>query len=386
MTAMILTDEQQQLVEELGKFAMTRFRPAAFDERAARGSARANLRTLGKEGYLGISMPAAAGGLGRPFVDTMLAIETLAHACPVTAESALFTMCGPAMFVSTWGTPDQVERFVKPVVSGERYCMISLTEETAGTALTDLTTSAEIRDGVCVVNGRKRPSSFPAENENDYYLVFVRFGPGSAGVGAVLVDAGTPGFVINGPYTWMGGAQWAELEFNSVEIPEANVLPAPGISALLASYSIERCAAGAYALGVSQIAIDMAVRYAREREQFGRPIGDFQMVQAKLAEMFLAQEQARLLLYAAVNAFDVGDASRARTLSSAAKIATTKAACEVIDSAMQLHGLVGMTSDLSPLEWLYRLVRPLRVAGGTSDIHRSMIAAAMIGKRIDHRH
>lgn len=381
--ALILTDDQQTLAAEVEKLAVDAFGPAAFDQRFERRGIRDNMRLLADHGYIGLSMPEEVGGSGRPYLDTILAIEALARVCPATAESALMAMCGPAMFVARWGTPEQWEAFVRPVVRGERFCWISLTEEPAGTALTDLETSMEVQpDGTYLVNGRKRPSG--VGEADDYYLVFARRGPGSAGIGAVLVERGTPGFVTSEPRSWMGDSGWCELTFDDVVVPADHVLDVPGISALLSSYSVERCAAGAFVLGLSDIAIRLTVDYVRDRQQFGHSLVDFQMVQAKLADMYLRKEQAQLLLYEAVKAYDVGD-PRARTLSSAAKIATTTAACEIIDHAMQLHGLIGMSPDLSPLEWMYRLVRPYRVAGGTTDIHRSMIAGAMVGRRIDHR-
>jgi alkylation response protein AidB-like acyl-CoA dehydrogenase len=378
-----LTEEQRTLVSQLEELSMAEFRPTAFAQAKERSSVMPNLKLLADHGYLGLSMPTEVGGKGLPYLDTMMCIEAISRACPATGESALMAMCGPAMFISQWGSADQLERFVRPVVEGRRSCWISLTEEPAGTALTDLQTSAVIDGDTCVINGHKRPST--VGTDDDYYLVFVRLGPGNSGVGAVIVETDTPGFVRSEPRTWMGGTPWVELTFDNATIPATNVLErVPGISGLLVSYSIERCAAGAFVLGVARAAIDLAIDFARTREQFGRPIGDFQMVQAKLANMYIAHESARQLLYRAVAAFDAGD-PEFRVLSSAAKVLTTKVACEVIDDAMQIFGHQSMSADLTPLEWFYRLIRPYRVAGGTSDIHRSMIAGSLLGTRVDHR-
>ena len=175
---------------------------------------------------------------------------------------------------------------------------------------------------------------------------------------------------------------WNELFLDDATIPVENVLFAGNaFSKLMGSYSLERTAAGAWAIGIAQAAFEMARDYALERKQFGRPISDFQFVQGRLADMYLRLEQARWLVYkACVDA----DGSASRMESSAAKVVATEAAVFVTDSAMQMFGASGMSQEM-PLEWMYRMVRPYTVAGGTSDIHRSMIAAEILGRRIDQR-
>jgi alkylation response protein AidB-like acyl-CoA dehydrogenase len=288
---------------------------------------------------------------------------------------------GPPTFLAKWGTEDQKARYIPGIVAGTTAASISLTEPEAGTDLTALRTAAKVVGDECVLNGLKIFCS--NAQLADWFLVFVRFGPGAAGIGAVIVDRDTPGFTISPSHAHMSGKPWSELFFDDAVIPAANVLfDGNGFSRLLASYSLERCAAGAYVLGIAQLALDLAVEYVEQRTQFGRPIADFQFVQGHLSDMYLALEQARLLVYTAASVGETGVASR--RISSAAKVAATEAACLVTDRAMQLHGGGGMSQDL-PLEWLYRLVRPYTVAGGTSDIHRSMIASELVGRRFDHR-
>jgi alkylation response protein AidB-like acyl-CoA dehydrogenase len=172
------------------------------------------------------------------------------------------------------------------------------------------------------------------------------------------------------------------LFFDNAEVPEENVLfSADGFRKLMSSYSLERCASAASSLGVAQAAFEMAREHAVERKQFGRPICDFQFVQDKLASMYLALEQARLLLYKAVKG---GQGTAGRLESSAAKVAGTEAAVFVCDQAMQIFGGSGMSQEM-PLEWMYRVVRTATVAGGTSDIHRGMIASEIVGRRFEHR-
>jgi alkylation response protein AidB-like acyl-CoA dehydrogenase len=135
-------------------------------------------------------------------------------------------------------------------------------------------------------------------------------------------------------------------------------------------------------LGVARIAFDLATEYVEDRRQFGRRISDFQFVQGSLADMYIALESARLLVYRAILRGDDGLPSRLD--SSAAKIAATDAACFVTDTAMQLHGGTGMSQEM-PLEWLYRVVRPYRVAGGTSDVLRGGMASEIVGRPLSQR-
>lgn len=378
-----LTPDQQELVDRIRAVAMAEFRPAAFEQRFHRTTPRENLKKLGAMGVLGVCLPEEHGGAGRPYLDGMLAIEEISYACPVTGDYAVMAICGPAMFIAQWGTEAQKEKYVRPVVSGEAGCWVSLTEPDAGTALTDLSTTAEMTPDGCRINGVKRPVP-PAEG-TDYFLVFVRFGEGASGIGAVIVDRETPGLEISAPHHWMGGTRWCQLTFADVEIPAENILfTGDAMRKLLGSYSIERCAAGARCLGMAQIALEKAVEYAESRRQFGRPISDFQFIQGKLADMYIRLESARLLLYKAISV-ETGQQVPSKAMSSAAKVATHEAACFVCDEAMQIHGAMGMSLEDEPLEWLYRMVRPLNIAGGTSEIHRSMVAAEMVGRRFDHR-
>jgi alkylation response protein AidB-like acyl-CoA dehydrogenase len=378
-----LSREQQELVARIDDVAMTEFRPTAFEQRFHRTTPRENLRKLGSLGLLGICLPEQFGGSARPYLDGMLAIERISYACPVTGDYAVMAICGPAMFIAEWGTDAQKEKYITPVALGEVGCWISLTEAGAGTALTDLSTTATISGDECRLNGVKRPVALA--EESDYFLVFVRFSEGTNGIGAVIVEHDTPGFHISEPHHWMGGTAWCELTFADAVIPADNVLfTGDAMRKLLGSYSVERLAAGARCLGIAEIALEKSIQYAESRHQFGRPISDFQFIQGKLAEMFIRIESARLLLYKAISV-ETDDGLPPRALSSAAKVATHEAAIFACDEAMQIHGAMGMSFEDEPLEWLYRMVRPLNIAGGTSEIHRSMVAADLVGRRFQHR-
>jgi butyryl-CoA dehydrogenase len=363
------------------RVSLERFRPTAFENREDMSPRRGNLRLLAELGILGCSLPEEYGGGGRPDLDALLAVEQISYGCPRTGDQALMTMTGPGSFIARHGTEEQKRRYIPPLCTAQERFSISLSEPEAGTALTDLKCRAEIVGNDCVINGVKTFCS--DAGHADHILVFVRFAEGSLGIGAILVHRDTPGLTLSAPHHHISGGSWFELFFDDATIPAGDVLlDGDAIGRLLAAYDLERCGANVYVLGVAQIALDMAVEYVESRRQFGRPIADFQMVQQKLADMWIAMEASRLLNYRAIARADQG--LPIRQDSSAAKVIATETASMVCNTAMQIHGGSGMSHEL-PLDWLYRMVRPREVAGGTSDIHRSQIASAMVGRRFDHR-
>lgn len=376
-----LGDEQAEIIDLVRKVGQDRFRPTAFTRRHDFEPPEEHLRLLGELGILGMSLPEEYGGAGRRELDAVLAIEELAFACPVTANFALLTLTGPASLIAKSGTDDQKARYLPPLCDGTERFAISMTEPEAGSALTDLQTRAEIRGDECVVNGQKIFCS--GAPHAHHFLVFARFGPGADGIGAVIVQRDTPGFTLSPVHRHFSGESWCELFFDDATVPLADVVIAGGqFRQLMAAFSLERCGAAAYVLGVAQIAFELAKEYVEDRRQFGRPLTDFQFVQGKLADMYIALESARLLLYRAIVRGDNGLPSRLD--SSAAKIAATDAACFVTDAAMQLHGGTGMSMEM-PLEWLYRVARVYQVAGGTNDVLRSGLAGAIVGRGLSQR-
>ncbi len=377
-----LSSEQQELWDLLGKVGMEKFRPKAFERRfGAFERPTENLKLLAELGILGICMPEEVGGSNRPDIDGVLAIERISQACPVTGGYAVMVIGGPPIFIAKWGTPYLRQKYMPPVLAGDMTCSISLTEPEAGTDLTALSTRAEIAGSRCIINGRKIFCS--GANISDFFLVYVRFGKGASGIGAVIIDRDTPGFNISKPHYHFSGKPWCELSFDNATIPVNQILfDGNAFSKLMASYSLERCAGAVHTLGIARIALDLALEHAEERKQFGRPISEFQMTQARLADMYMRLEGARLLLYKAVANNEPGVA--ARLDSSVAMVAGVEAATYVCEQAMNVFGGSGMSTDL-PLEWFYRSVRAYWPAGGTSDVHRSMIAAELLGRRFDHR-
>lgn len=374
--------ESKEIRDLARKVSFEKFRPTAFDNTDDWTPRYENLKLLGELGLLGVALPEAYGGGGRPELDAILAIEEISWGCPITGERALMAITGPTSFLAKFGTEEQKQTYIPPVCRGEEMWAISLSEPEAGSALTDLKTKAEIVGDECVINGSKTFCS--AADHCDHFLVFVRFGPNTSDIGAVILHRDTPGFTMSVEHHHMAGNGWFELFFDNATIPVADVLfEGDAMRKLLAAYSLERCGASAFCIGVAQIALDIGVEYVEDRKQFGRPISDFQFVQQKLADMWIALESARMLTYRAIARGDDGLPSRMDC--SASKVSATEAASMICNTVMQLHGGTGMSKEM-PLEWMYRVVRPYEVAGGTSDIHRSMLASEIVGRRLDHRH
>jgi alkylation response protein AidB-like acyl-CoA dehydrogenase len=375
-----LTPEQREIRDLCRQVGMEKFRPTAFERRNMEPPIE-NLRLLGDLGILGMLLPEEYGGGGRPALDGIIALEEISRACPTTGDHAVMAITGPAGFIAKWGTEEQKARYVPPVCEGRERWAISLTEPQAGSALTELRTSATIKGDECVVNGQKTFCSHASAA--DHILVFVRFGPSTREIGAIIVHPDTPGMSLGKRHRHMGGVSWSEVFFDDASIPVEDVLfTGDAMRKLLASYSLERCGAAAFILGVATIAMEKSVEYAEERRQFERPLSDFQFVQGKLADMYIALESAKLMVYRAMDRSS--DQLPSRLDSSAARVAASDAACRVTNLGMEVHGATGLDQE-APFEWLYRVVRGHVVAGGTNDIHRSMVASELVGRRFDHR-
>lgn len=377
-----LSGESREIRDLARRVAEEKLRPTAFERRHDYAPPVENLKLLGELGLLGTCLPEAYGGSGRSELDAVIVIEQLGWGCPVTGARAVMAMTGPCSFIAKFGTEQQKQKYIPPVCAGEERWSISLTEPQAGSALTDMACRAEIVGDEVILNGDKTYCGAAADS--DHILVFVRFGPGVSGIGAVIVHRDTPGMTLSSRHEFMSGSSWYELFFDDAVVPVSDVLfDGDGMRRLLSAYSLERTATGALVIGVAQIAFDLSVAYVEDRHQFGRPLSDFQFIQGKLAEMYIKMESARLLTWRAIARSSDGLPSRID--SSAAKVAATVAATEVCHEALQIHGAAGMSREL-PLEWLYRVVRPYQVAGGTTEIHMSMVAAELVGRRLDQRH
>jgi len=381
-----LTAGQETLRTRARELADTR-----FAERAARWDASEeypwdNVKDLVRAGFMGMTVPAEDGGPDRPVLDVVLVIEEIARACGVTGRIVVEGNLGVVGALTAYGTPAQRRRYVPWVLADGEKPAIAISEPAAGSAATDLTTRADEVAGGLRLNGHK--CWITGAGTSRLYLVFARFGgvPGDAGIGGVLVERDTPGFRIGRREFMMGlrGIPEGELHFEDCLIPRENLLVAPGdgFKRLMRAYNGQRLGAATVALGLAQGAYERALAYATERRQFGRPIGDFQGIRWKLADMAVTLDAARLLIHRAAARAGRGfpdalEAAKAKTFAA-------EAAQTITSQALQIHGAAGYGRSL-PLERMMRDARMFAIGGGTVEMMRNLIADRILPTRANWR-
>ncbi|WP_199286797.1 acyl-CoA dehydrogenase family protein [Nocardioides houyundeii] len=343
-------------------------------------------RRLGDLGFLGIAHPEKYGGSGAPLEEALVVIEELGKVCRPAAFQVFEANTGPAQVITHLGSEEQRERWLPDIISGERTMAVGISEPDAGSAATDMRTNAKEVDGRLVINGSKRWIS--NGGEADQYLLYCRLSdaPGAKGIGAVVVDKGTPGFSFGAGERLMGfrGIPSADLYFDNVEVPLENVVvPAGSFGKLFGIFSIERMGNTTMSLAIGQAALDKTLKYVEEREQFGKPLVEFQSIQVMLADMILQVEAARLLRdKAAATATETGIPDTLAV--SLAKCTANEMAKRVTDLAMQIHGGNGYTEEYG-LERLHRDSHGWAIAGGTPMMQRTRIVSEVLGRKFDQR-
>src|SRR5580700_9827749 len=375
------TDEQKQFAESVRRFARDHLAAGALKRAHDPGFPYDVAKLMAKQGLMGISLPEHDGGQGGTLMDAVIAIEQVAAVCPRSADVVQFGNFGPIRTFAEYGTPAQKTRWLPDLLAGRMVLSLGMSEPDAGSAVTDLTTSARPDGSTYLVNGTKVFSTFSPDAA--IFLVYVRYGPGLGGIGSLIVERGTPGFTIGQPSSFMSGEQWCELHFENCRVAAENVLLGPGgFKKQMASFNVERLGNASRALALGRHAYETARAYATIREQFGRPLCEFQGLQWKFAEMAIKLESAQLLLYrAAVNAD--------RGLPSAYETALAKAACnqtgfEVANDSIQVMGAHGYSSE-TLVEYCMRRTRGWMIAGGSIEMLKNRIAEHIFDRHFDQR-
>ena len=336
---------------------------------------------MSKQGLMGITIPEADGGIGGSLMDAVIAIEQVAGVCPRSSDVVQFGNFGPIRTFAEYGSLAQKARWLPDLLQGRVVMSLGITEPDAGSAATELKTTAKADGTHYILNGSKLFSTFSPDAA--IFLVYVRFGPGLGGIGSVIVERGTPGFTIGQPSSFMSGEEWCELHFDNCRIPAENVLLGPGgFKKQMAGFNIERIGNTARSLAFGRYAFNQAREHALTRKQFGRPLCEFQGLQWKFADMAIRLEGAQLLLYRAA-------ANADRGLPSAYETAVAKAACnvtgfEVASDAVQIMGAMGYSRE-NLVEWCMRRCRGWMIAGGSVEILKNRIAEHVFDRRFDQR-
>jgi len=338
---------------------------------------------IGDAGLLGVAMPVEYGGQGGGALEYLIVVEALfRHAQSWLPPEPVFCTSGPGPSMLLLGDEPVKEKYLRDIVAGRRACNIALTEPDAGSALTHLTTTA-VRDGDSfVLNGTK--SFVTGSNVNDLNATFVRFDnvPGARGIGAVVVDAATPGVRVERGPMFIGdrGIAHGNLILTDVRVPAEDVIVGPGrFAQLMTAFNLERLHNCGFWLGFSGAAYDEAARYVEQREAFGRPIVEFQAVYHALADMWVQIEALRLLAHrAAAGAID-GRFPRLAEVTQA-KLFGATIGPQISLKAMELHGGYGATTDYA-IQRIHRDCVTNVVAGGAPAVLRNGVAAGLFPHR-----
>ncbi|MEJ8568572.1 acyl-CoA dehydrogenase family protein [Elongatibacter sediminis] len=381
-----LSEEQEQLRESVRRYASDRLLTLAESiEQTGEPPSHELLREFAEMGYLGINIPEDLGGQGLGNLEALIVIEELGRVSSAVGFPVFESCVGPVRAIEKFASRELAESVVPEVCAGNKVIAIAMSEPAAGSALTDLTTRAEIRGQEVVLNGTKRWCS--GGGHADGYVVYCRFSdqPGAKSIGAVYVEKETDGLSFGRPEHLMGfrGVPSCDLYFDEVRVPLHHVVvPEGGFKQLMGAFDLERCGNATMALAQASSALDDVCAYVQDRHQFGKPIVDFQAVQLKLAEMKMQVEAARLLIWRA--AVDAERGFPSISASSIAKCFANEIARTVTGNAMQLMGGYGYSKEY-PMERRFRDAWGWGIAGGAIDIQKVNIASAMIGRRFNQR-
>jgi alkylation response protein AidB-like acyl-CoA dehydrogenase len=340
-------------------------------------------RLLGEHDVFAIPFAEQHGGLGADLLTLCLAIEELSRRCATTGLMLAVQALG-ATPIQVAGTPEQQDRWLPGLASGDRLIAFALTEADAGSDPSGIRTRAVLDGDEYVITGSKRFISHGSVA--DYIVVFAVTNPDaekpSRRLSAIIVETDRPGFTVARLEHKMGirGSPTAELAFDAVRVPVANRLGAEGQGFAIAMQTFERSRPGiaAQAVGIAQGALEAAAGYATQRRQFGKPIGELQMVQAMLADMDAATEGARHLLYTACEEIDAGNPDGARW-AAIAKLVAGDTAMRVTTDAVQVFGGYGYIDEY-PVERMMRDAKITQLYEGTQQIQRLIVARSLLAK------
>jgi len=375
------TPEQEQFRDAVRGFAERHLREGAL----ARAHQEEHPWDVGKlmaeQGLMGITMKEEDGGQGGSLMDAIIAIETIASVCPRSADVIQAGNFGPVRVLAEYGTPDQKKRYLDKILAGESLITVGMTEPEAGSAVTDLKTTATPDGDGYRINGVKVFQTHASYA--DVMLTYVRFGPGVGGIGSVLIPRDAEGFKQGTPSKFLNGEEWVQTYLDNVYVgPENVMLKEGGFKKQISGFNVERIGNTARSLAFGRYAYNIAREWAMQRKQFGRLLCEFQGLQWKFADMKMKLDAGQLLLYrAAVNA-DNGIPSADDT--AIAKAFCNQAGFDICNEAMQIMGGMGYT-DESLVEYCFRKCRGWMIAGGSIEILKNRIAEGIFERSFSQR-
>ena len=333
---------------------------------------------MGALGLHGITVEEEYGGLGLGYLEHVVAQEEVARASASVGLSygAHSNLC--INQIRRWASPEQKAKYLPRLISGEHVGSLAMSEAGAGSDVVSMKLKAEKVQGGYVLNGTK----FWITNAHfaDTLVVYAKTGEGSRGITTFLVEKGMPGFSLGQKLDKMGmrGSPTGELVFSDCEVPDENVMGPVngGVGVLMSGLDYERTVLAGIQLGIMQACLDVVLPYVRERKQFGQAIGGFQLMQAKVADMYVALNSARAYVYTVAKNCDAGKTTRFDA--AGAILLASESAVKVSLEAIQALGGAGYTKDW-PVERFLRDAKLLDIGAGTNEIRRMLIGRELIG-------
>jgi alkylation response protein AidB-like acyl-CoA dehydrogenase len=373
------TPEQIQLRREVREFAAAEIAPHVLEWDEAQIFPLEVIKKLGKLGYLGAIFPEEYGGAGLGYVEYSILIEELSRVDGSVGiiVAAHTSLCGNHILKA--GSEEQKQKYLTKLASGEWLGCWSLTEPEAGSDAAGTRTTA-IRDGDCwVLNGSKTFTTNAHYADVCVGMAVTDRSAASHGISAFILEKGIPGFRPGKKENKLGlrASATGEVIFSNCRLPQAQMLGKQGEGFVDSLRILDggRVSIAALSIGMAQGAYDAALKYAKMRKQFGRPISEFQAIQHKLVDMAMKVDASRLLTYRAAKMIDAG--KRVTRESAMAKLFSSEAAVWIANEAVQIHGGYGFTKDY-PVEKFYRDVKLCTIGEGTSEIQRLVIARQLL--------
>ena len=388
-----LSDDQLALQAKARELAQEVIAPRAAEVDQTEQYPWDNVETLKDAGFTGMTVPTEYGGPDHSFLDAVLVVEEMAKVCGVTGRIAVEANMGAISAILAYGTEEQKKLAAEMVLSGDKPA-ICITEPDAGSAASEMTTSAQ-RDGDrYILNGTKH--WITGGGVSKLHLIFARVfdeAGNDEGIGGFLAirdeNEGLV-FVEREPTMGLRGIPEMEIRFDDMVVgPDMVVLPPSGFRKgfgdLMNAYNSQRVGAGTVALGLASGAYELALDFVKEREQFGRPIAEFQGLQWMLADMSIKIEAARSLTWRAAESRGPGGSPFPDpTIAAQAKVFTTESSIQVVSDALQMFGAAGYSRN-NPLERMYRDVRMFTIGGGTAQILRTVVASRILDQKLPQR-
>ena len=382
-----LSDRQREVQAKARHVAETVSAPLAAETDRSEAYPRAVVEAMTQAGLMGMSVPKADGGPGHSYFDVALVVEEMAARCGVSGRIAVEGNMGAVGAIIAYGSAEQKQSAADHVLGGDKPA-ICITEPNAGSAATEMTSTAVREGDAWILNGKKQ--WITGGGVSKLHLIFARVIEDGAfmGIGGFMAYLGEDGLKIGAREPTMGlrGIPETEVILGNLRLPlDRLIIPPEGIkrgfAGLMNAYNAQRVGAATVALGIARGAFEATVDFVKTREQFGRPIAEFQGLQWMIADMSMQIDAARMMIWrAAASAEITGSGFPDPMLAAQAKVFASEMAVKVTNDALQLHGAKGYSRN-APVERMLRDARMFTIGGGTAQMLRNLVAGKVLNMK-----